>query len=174
RLTYPFMLKNGQFIEASIQGYQGHFVLLQTDLKNVQKEYFERRVAATFVYYPQPFGFQGEFNIGQGPQFNPETMNIENQDLFGGYVQSMYMIKTGKQIIIPFARWHYYEGGKKHELDARSYLVNEQEIGIEWQPFENFELVAMYTISDRTFEDSKRPDNRQTGRLLRLQAQFNF
>jgi hypothetical protein len=84
------------------------------------------------------------------------------------------MIILKKQLIIPFARWHYYDGGKKHELDARSYTVNEYEFGIEWQPFKNFEFVAMYTISERRFEDYKLQFNRQKGSLLRLQAQFNF
>jgi hypothetical protein len=84
------------------------------------------------------------------------------------------MLKLGKQLLIPFARGQYYEGGKKHELDARSYKVNEYEIGFEWQPHKTFELVAMYTISNRRFEDFQNQDNFQTGRLLRLQAQINF
>ncbi len=85
-----------------------------------------------------------------------------------------YYIKKGGDTFIPFARWHYYAGGKKHELDATKYRVNEQEIGVEWQPHKNFELVAMYTFSDRTFENSLNLDNRQKGSLLRLQAQINF
>jgi phosphate-selective porin len=71
-------------------------------------------------------------------------------------------------------RAQYFDGGKKHERDARSYLVKELEIGVEWQPVKNFEFVAMYTISDRTYEDFSRRNNRQTGNLLRLQAQLNF
>jgi hypothetical protein len=67
-----------------------------------------------------------------------------------------------------------YEGGKKHERDARSYSVRELEIGLEWQPIKYLELVAMYTISQRRFEDFGLKDNKQSGRLLRLQAQFNF
>jgi hypothetical protein len=67
-----------------------------------------------------------------------------------------------------------YDGGKKHELDARSYNVNELEIGFEWQPIKNFEFVAMYTMSERRFEDAVLKDNKQKGNLLRLQAQFNF
>ncbi|HET6243786.1 MAG TPA: porin [Bacteroidia bacterium] len=174
RLTYPFMLNNGQFIEASVQGYHGNVVINRTQTNGVSNEFFERRVAGTLVYYPQPLGFQAEFTMGNGPEFNSATKNVENQDLYGGYAQTMYMLKAGKQLIIPFARWHYYKGGKKQEIDARRYLVNEQEIGIEWQPFPAFELVAMYTMSDRTFEDFKNPNNRQRGNLLRLQAQFNF
>jgi hypothetical protein len=76
--------------------------------------------------------------------------------------------------LYPFLRGQYYEGGKKHERDARSYTVREAELGLEWEPFSTFELVAMYTLSSRRFEDFQNPVNRQRGRLLRLQAQINF
>jgi hypothetical protein len=85
-----------------------------------------------------------------------------------------YFIKTKGHFLYPFAKYNYYDGGKKHELDARSYTVREAELGIEWQPGKNFEFVAMYTISDRRSEDSKTKNNRQYGELLRLQAQVNF
>ena len=52
--------------------------------------------------------------------------------------------------------------------------MEEFEIGLEWQPMKAFELVAMYTISDRRFEDFDKQNNRHKGRLLRLQAQINF
>ena len=84
------------------------------------------------------------------------------------------MIKTKHQLFIPFTRWQYYDGGKKFEKDARSYTVNDLEIGVEWQPYRQFELVVMYTISDRRYEDFAKQDNQQSGRLLRLQAQVNF
>ena len=83
-------------------------------------------------------------------------------------------MKLKNQILIPFFRYHTYDGGKKHELDARSYTVKELEIGAEWQPVKNFELVAMYTISERRFEDYKLQNNKQKGSLLRIQAQLNF
>jgi hypothetical protein len=76
--------------------------------------------------------------------------------------------------LYPFAKFQYYDGGKKFEKDARSYVVRDYEIGLEWQPFKAFELVAEWVIADRTFEDSTLKNNRQQGNLLRLQAQFNF
>jgi len=94
--------------------------------------------------------------------------------LYGGYALASYRLKFGEQALIPFTRYQYYHGGKKQELDARKHRVNELEIGTEWQPIKNFELVAMYTISDRTFEDGALMQNRQKGRLLRLQFQLNF
>lgn len=178
RVTYPFEIKN-QIIEASVQGYTGNFVIptanLSTDVKvNEDHSYLDQRFAGSFVLYPKPFGIQAEYNVGKGPQFNKETDSIEVQDLFGGYAQIEYMLKPGSHIVIPFARYQYYEGGKKHEKDARSYYVREFEIGAEWQPYKNFELVAMYTISSRQYEDFSKQDNFQNGRLLRLQAQLNF
>ena len=59
-------------------------------------------------------------------------------------------------------------------MDARSYDVNEFEVGIEWQFSKNFELVGMYTMSNRRYEDFILQNNDQKGNLLRLQAQINF
>jgi hypothetical protein len=177
RLSYPLQIGN-QIIEAGVQGYTGKYVVesRSTGVKGENKDfsYTDQRAAASFVLYPKPFGIQAEYNVGIGPEFNPINDSIQTQELKGGYVTASWMIILKKQLIIPFARWHYYDGGKKHELDARSYTVNEYEFGIEWQPFKNFEFVAMYTISERRFEDYKLQFNRQKGSLLRLQAQFNF
>lgn len=172
RVTYPFMLKSGQFIEGSFQGYKGEFVV-NTNLTD-NRVFEEARVGATLVVYPQPFGFQAEYNIGYGPEYDPSSNTIKTEDLRGGYMQVSYFLKAGKDMFIPFARWHTYEGGKKHELDATRHRVNEQEVGVEWQPNPNFELVAMYTFSHRTAENSLIPMNRESGSLLRLQAQVNF
>jgi hypothetical protein len=181
RFSYPFEFKNGQIFEAGIQGYNGKFVIntvsaSSTGVKfeNGNPEFLDQRVAASVLLYPKPFGFQAEYNVGRGPEFNVNNKIIEEANLKGGYVQSMYMLKIKDQILIPFAKYHWYDGGKKHELDARSYNVNDFEIGAEWQPFKNFELVADYTISSRRYEDAAKLNNSQKGSLLRLQAQFNF
>lgn len=179
RFSYPIQFANGQIIEPGIQAYSGKYVLtpnqLSTGVKvNANKEYIDERVAATFVLYPKPFGIQAEYNVGRGPEFDKNLDSITTQNLKGGYITASYFIKSGKQTIIPFTRYQYYDGGKKHELDARSYQVNELEIGFEWQPNPNFELVAHYTISRRRYEDFKKQNNYQTGNLLRLQAQLNF
>lgn len=175
RASYPWELPSGQFIEASFQAYTGKFVINrnpQTDFD--QTEFEEFRYGPTIVVYPQLFGVQAEFNWGRGPEYDPVTNDVVDAPLRGGYVLANYFIQKGKDIFIPFSRYHYYKGGKKFELDATRHRVNELEIGVEWQPNKNFELVAMYTISDRTFENSLNPNNRQQGSLLRLQAQVNF
>ncbi len=178
RLTYPFQIGN-QIIEPGVQGYTGKFVMPTDQLSagvktNEKKEYLDERFAGSFVLYPKPFGIQAEYNVGKGPEFNKATDSIEVRDLKGGYVTVSYKTNIGHHILIPFGRYQYYKGGKKHELDARSYEVEEYEIGVEWQPIKQFEFVAMYTISSRRFEDFKKQDNFQDGSLLRFQAQINF
>lgn len=178
RLTYPFEIGK-QIIEVSAQAYTGKFVIPTDQLtKNVKfvnnRSYLDQRAAGTFVLYPQPFGILAEYNVGKGPEFNKATDSIETRNLRGGFVTFSYMLKKNNLIFLPFVRLQQYEGGKKHELDARSYSVKEMEIGVEWQFSKNFELVTMYTISERRFEDFANQNNTQKGNLLRLQAQLNF
>ncbi len=179
RFTYPMAVGN-QIIEPSIQAYTGKYVVTrdQTSIGTKIKQdrnYLDQRLAGTFVLYPKPFGIQAEYNIGKGPEFNPATDSIETRSLHGGYITLSYMMKNKQQqVFIPFIRGQYYNGGKKHEQDARRYQVKELEIGIEWQPVKQFELVAMYTISSRRYEDFTLQNNLQKGSLLRLQAQLNF
>jgi phosphate-selective porin len=178
RVAYPFQL-GGQTIEPAIQAYTGKYVLTTDQISQGVKiskggEYIDRRVAATFVLYPKPFGIQSEFNVGKGPEFNKDTDSIETRNLKGGYATLNYMLKIKKQVLFPFFRAQYYSGGKKFEMDARSYTVNEYEWGVEWQPIKNFEFVAEYTRSKRRFEDFRNQQNTQKGGLLRLQAQLNF
>ncbi len=178
RISYPFQI-GSQIIEPGIQAYTGQYVVTADQTSagtkvKADRNYTDQRVAASFVLYPKPFGIQAEYNIGRGPEFNPLTDSIETRSLQGGYVILSYMIRNKQQVIIPFIRGQYYNGGKKHELDARSYRVRDVEVGIEWQPMKEFELVAMYTISSRRYEDFAKQSNLQTGNLLRLQAQINF
>ncbi|MCB0699144.1 MAG: hypothetical protein KDC11_04815 [Chitinophagaceae bacterium] len=178
RLSYPFQI-GSQIIEPGIQAYTGMYEIPTGNLSKGVKykqdlNYLDQRVAGSFVLYPQPFGIQAEYNIGRGPEFNKATDSIEVKSLTGGYATLSYMIKAKNMLIYPFTRIQYYEGGKKHEKDARSYKVNELELGIEWLPVKEFELVVMYTISSRKYEDFILRNNFQQGNLLRIQAQLNF
>ena len=176
RASYPVQIKN-QVIEAGIQAYKGQFTLLSTTSgvgTATDKLYNDERVGATFVLYPKPFGILAEYNIGRGPEYDRITNSVIESPLKGGYITASYKLDIKGQTIIPFSRFQYYDGGKKHELDARSYEVKELEIGAEWQPNRNFELVVMYTMSARRFEDAVNPVNYQRGNLLRIQAQVNF
>ncbi len=177
RVTYPFVIGD-QIIEPGIQAYTGKWAFtgeISSGVTVNDPQYVkDQRIGATFVLYPKPFGIQTEYNIGTGPRYNTLTNTVDETDLNGGYVLLNYKWDIKKQHIYPFAKFQYYDGGKKYEKDARSYVVRDYEIGVEWQPIKAFELTAEYVIADRTFEDSALPINRQQGNLLRLQAQFNF
>ena len=178
RLSYPFEFKN-QIIELGIQGYKGLYTFSSSQLSsgvkiNDDKTYADDRVAASLIVYPKPFGIQAEYNIGRGPEFDNATDSIYTQNLKGGYATVSYKLDYKNQTFIPFVRLQKYDGGKKHELDARSYNVEEKEFGIEWQPSKSFELVVMYTMSERRYEDYVKQDNLQKGNLMRIQAQINF
>lgn len=178
RACLPIKIKN-QIIEPGVQAYSGKYTIAKDLISvgtktTIDKNYMDQRMAASFIMYPKPFGIQAEYNFGRGPEFNKLTDSIEVQKLHGGYITLSYFIPIKKEILMPFFRAQYFNGGKKHELDARSYEVKEFEIGLEWQPVKQFELTAMYTFSNRRFEDFALQDNQQKGKLLRLQAQINF
>ena len=176
RVSYPFEIKK-QVIEPGIQAYKGQYTLssLSSGVKtNLTKTYADERIGGTFVLYPKPFGILAEYNVGNGPEFDKWADSITTQRLHGGFITASYKMDFNGQTLIPFVRYQKYDGGKKHELDARSYEVEELEIGAEWQPNKNFELVVMYTMSSRRFEDYAKQNNYQRGNLLRIQAQVNF
>jgi hypothetical protein len=157
--------------------YSGQYKLDQTTTgvkKNATLDYLDERMAASFIVYPKPFGIQAEYNVGKGPQYDFVKDSISTKDLKGGYVTLSYLIKVKKQIIIPFARYTFYEGGKKFELDARAYNVKEFEGGREYQPFKNFEITTSWVHSEKWTSDKAKKDNFQVGSFLRIQCQLNF
>lgn len=167
RLTYPFKLNNGQFIEASIQAYEGQFGL-------AGKNYYDQRSGASFIYYPQPFGFQAEYNQGSGPEYDATQNKVRSQKLEGGYAQVNYAFTHKDERFFPYVRYQKYKGGRKNEKDAKSYDMNEWEVGTEWQPIPSLELTAAYGISNRKTSDSTNPNYDQSGNMIRLQAQINY
>lgn len=176
RVSYPFRLSNGQFIEVGVSGYSGRFVLAsRTPGVRIDPEYTDQRMAVSFLMYAQPLGLEAEWNWGEGPEYNRATRSIDTQRLQGGFVQAMYRKQTHGQTIQPFVRWQSYSGGKKLELDARHHEVHEVEGGIEWLPTSALELTVDYVHGTRvTADGSSLNVNRQKGSFLRLQAQFNY
>jgi hypothetical protein len=178
RLSYPFVVGQ-QIIEPGVAAYRGYYVVTADQRSSGVKgtadwNYRDERILASLNVAPRPFGLLTEYNIGRGPEFNPVTDSIETRGLQGGFVTASYKIDRDEAVYIPFLRYQVYEGGKKHERDARSHRVNDLEFGVEWQPVPAFELVVAYYIGDRRYEDFQRQDNAQRGRFLRLQAQFNY
>ncbi|MGQ7946210.1 porin [Flavobacterium sp. WC2509] len=181
RITYPFVI-GSQIIEPGLQAYTGKWAFTSEIssgvITNFDRKYVtDQRVGATFVLYPRPFGVQTEYNFGKGPRYDKLTNSVQVTDLNGGYITLNYKLDISLEkhhFLYPFAKFQYYDGGKKFEKDARSYIVRDYEFGLEWQPLKAFELTAEWVVADRTFEDSELPNNRQEGNLLRLQAQINF
>ncbi|AWW28691.1 porin [Echinicola strongylocentroti] len=177
RFSYPIQLGSGQIIEPGIQAYSGKYVLPEVSdgvIAKTNHEYIDQRMGGSLVLYPRPLGIQAEYNLGRGPEYDRTTQSIKVKNLQGGYITASYFMAVGKQQFIPFVRVQHYDGGKKHELDGRSYVVTETEMGIEYHPFEHFELVAVYTMADRQYEDQELSHNHQVGNLIRIQAQVKF
>jgi hypothetical protein len=176
-VTYPWRLPNGQFIETSAHAYRGRFVVPTSQRSTGvtgAAEHVDERVAGTIVIYPQPFGLQAEWNVGRGPEFDPQSRTVRTSRLEGGYVQAMARARVGGQVLTPFVRWQKFDGAKKLETDGRVYDLDEVEAGVEWLPIPAFELTTSFVRSDRRTSDGASADNRQEGQFLRLQAQFNY
>lgn len=180
RITYPFLF-GSQFVEVSLQGYMGYYVVTRSrNADNTFKyasetgndSFKDYRAAASLVIYPQPLGFQAEYNIGIGPQLDPVEKIIKQKNLHGGYAMVMWKFgQTAVGDIIPYVRAWNYEGGKKHETDAVGYSIKEIEAGIEWLPWKAFEITAAFDYGERT---NPKTFKQVTGHLVRLQAQFNY
>ncbi|MGZ8414666.1 MAG: porin, partial [Gemmatirosa sp.] len=117
RVSYPFRLPGGQFIEAGVQGYSGRFVIpssQRTTGLSAPSEFDDRRVAASLIVYPQPIGYQAEWTEGRSPAYSRDgTQTIRYGRLPGGYAMVMARTRPAGQVLIPFARGQYYDGGKK-------------------------------------------------------------
>ena len=179
RLTYPHKMASGQFIEASVQAYEGKYKVQGSTavagvIGTTAKDYYDSRTGVSLVYYPQPLGFLAEYNIGTGPEFDKYTSSIRSKQLKGGYAQINYLYNYKTHRFFPYVRYQEYQGGRKLD-NANRMVTKEWEFGSEWQPNPSFELTAAYAISDRVVESATSAQNlNQRGQLLRLQAQFNF
>jgi len=190
RIAYPFWLNDSQIVEVGFQGYTGQYTVLTSPISPIgvgapvaptsnANGITDERLAWTFVYYPQPIGFQSEWTVGRGPSLNEAQTEIGDAALYGGYAMAMYRQKLEKGELIPFARWNYYQGGYKTERNAPNSQIEEWEFGTEWQFSKSLEFVAMYTITDRTNTQAIGTANTQSyeqfeGQLLRFQVQVNY
>lgn len=180
RLAYPWKLRNQQHVELGIQAYTG-FYSVTSDQRSTGTlgrngfRYPDQRLAGSLVWYPEPFGLQAEYNFGTGPEYDPSSMTIKAAALRGGYVQAMFRGRlTNGQALFPFARYQYYDGGKKIELDAAKHRVRETEIGLEWHRNNLLELTGSFVHSDRTVQNGRTPFSRQIGSYVRVQLQVNY
>jgi len=193
RFTYPFQLESGQVVEMGVQAYTGQYAVLSSPisplgigpasrpegtLETGNRGHRDERVGASFIWYPQPLGFQAEWNVGRGPALDPTQTFVEERSLTGGYLMTMYRLKTDRcGTIFPFLRWNHFRGGYKAERNAPYTSLDEWETGFEWQFTPQMELTLSYTVTDRTNTTAfaTGPSYQQfEGSLLRGQFQINY
>ena len=175
RAAYPFAV-GGQVVELGATTYFGRYVLGRvTDGVAYQaRGYDDKRVSTHFVLYPRPIGVQAEWVWGTGPEYQPGSNSITQEDLTGGYVMASYRMGGNGKWLTPYVRGQYYDGGYKSDLDARHYVTKEVEIGARWHPQRPAELLVGVAHMDRLFQDGANPDDHEVGWVLRTQLQLNY
>lgn len=184
RVAYPFKLESGQFFEVGLQGYVGRFVpTVQTvtiDGQNITPTFnsdgvTDQRIAASAIWYPQPFGVETEWNVGRGPRLTDDYASIDTGSLYGGHIQFSYRVQTGRGDIFPYLRWNFYEGGRKFGNNSPFENVNELDFGFEYAPWPAVELSLQYTLTFRRTNTSKAPYVTAEGAdRIEFQAQWNY
>ena len=180
RVSYPFELADKQVVEFGVQGYTGDYVVSTAaiggttptaDTNGVDDE----RLGATFVWYPQPFGIEAEWNWGRGPQLSDDNTRIVAESLQGGYVQASWRSVADSGTWIPFVRWNFFDGARKFARNAPRDEVNEIDAGIEWSPVPEIELVMQFTHTFWRTDTSTAPfDEARGDDRVGLQVQINF
>ncbi len=181
RVTYPFQFSNGQIFETGVYGYTGKFVprvgtnegagILSAPTFN-KKGYRDERIGLHAILYPQPFGFQTEWNWGRSPQLNADMTQIESASINGGYIQAMYKIDNSWGTWIPYVKWQKYNGAEKDTTNTPYSRVRETEVGLEWQVNDQIELVAAYSNMDRT--NVKTLKHVKNANIMRFQLQWKY
>jgi hypothetical protein len=183
RFTYPWVAASGQMYEAGLGGYAGRFKVTPTavggvtptaDARQLSDGFKDRRASAHFIMFPQPWGIEAEWTTGQGPMLNDAGTRIEECNLEGGYIQTSYRYQYGEASeFIPFVRWNYYDGARKFGTNAHKMVVNDLDIGFEWQWRPELELSMMYSLTgERT--NAAGTAIIKDARRLALQLQFNY
>lgn len=185
RVSYPFKLKNGQYLELGIQGHHGRFVaptqaiavngvtLTPTQRMNGVTD---QRLAVSGTWYPQPFGIETEWTWGRGPELSEDFRSVDVGSLHGGYVQAGYLFRgQGAGSWFPFSRWHYFDGARKFARNAPRTRVNELDFGLEFARWSEFEITGMFTHTFRRTRTSSFPFTDATsGNRIGLQVQWNY
>jgi len=184
RVGYPIALDNGQIFEVAAQYYYQRYVTSTTEIDlgggplepdQPSNGAIDQRGALSLVWYPQPFGFEAEWNVGEGPELNPDGDRVEARFLHGGYVQLNSRHETPYGVFFPFTRWNYYAGGRKFANNAPRSTVNELDAGLEYSPWPEIELTLMYTFSfERTNTRNAPYDDTTDAHRLGAQVQWNY
>jgi len=183
-LSYPFKFASGQIVEVGVDAYHGYFRTgtaaitvggeTFTPTTNTRPRGFkDQRIAAHFVIYPQPFGLQGEWTVGKGPELDLGQRRVDVQSLSGGYLQAMYRTTSPVGALTPYVKYQTYDGGAKFDPNAPHFDVEELEAGVEWQFWPELELTLAYSHMDQTTVTAA-PFRTVDGDLLRMQLQWNY
>jgi len=194
RFSKPWVSSSGQIYEAGVGAYAGRFIVATAatgqgnlsgpgatltptvNTRNATDGFNDRRASAHFIMYPQPWGLEAEWTTGQGPQMNQARTAIDQSYLNGGYVMVNYRHKYGEQSeLIPYVRWNYFDGARKFAVNAPKMVVNEIDVGFEWQWRKEVELQLQYTFADeRSNTSTTNPAVIAASRRLAIQLQFNY
>lgn len=134
----------------------------------------EDRVAVHAILFPQPFGFQAEWNWGRSGSLDAANSTMTRQSLNGGYVQAMYKIDKifgTEGTMIPYVKAQKYDGAWKGATNAPRISTRELEAGIEYQIMKALEITLAYSYMDRT---NVKDLAQVQGDLLRAQLQWNY
>ena len=140
----------------------------------------EERIAGTLVWYPQPFGFQAEWQTGRGPGLNDAQTAVGVRHIDGGYLMGMYRHETCRHgIFTPYCRYQQYTGGYRNIANAPFGHQHQTDFGLEWQISKQMELVLEYSLVNTPNFTARNTTNAVSygdfeGSTLRMQFQFNY
>ena len=203
RASYPFKLDSGQFVEVGVSALAGRVVPTRatggvsgwgsasttptmvgdpfataTGTTN-GKGQLDERVGAHIAYYPQPFGFQSEWNVGRTPTLNRVTRKtITPERIGGGYLQTMYRTTNEYGNWTPYLKWQKFDGAERFTTNAPYSRLNEKEAGVEWQPWPAVELTVAYADMHRTnlgiVSTAISGNSQVKADMVRVQLQWNY
>lgn len=184
RASYPFTIGARHIVELGVQGYTGRFVTTTqaimvngTSVTPARSAVGERdaRVAVSAVWYPQPFGVEAEWNWGRGPQLTTDAQRIESAPLNGGSFQAHYRRTGPRGAWMPFARWQYYDGGRKFARNAPHAAIDEGDIGLECAPWSELKITTVFTHTFERNRTSAYPyTTTRNANRLGVQVQWNY
>ncbi|MEN2748334.1 porin [Sphingomonas sp. T9W2] len=172
--TWPFEIGGGRVLEVGGSAYTNR---VQPEIRTggvSPVAFADDRIGLHAILYPQPFGFQAEWNWGRGPEYDPVLRGITTKALHGGYVQGTARVRQSPVgPFMPYVRWQTYRGGWKAAVNAPRLETDEIELGIEFQPVPALEWTIAYARMERAEADERRL-GRAEGDVFRTQLQLNY
>lgn len=172
--TWPFEIGGGRVLEVGGSAYTNR---VQPEIRTggvSPVAFADDRIGLHAILYPQPFGFQAEWNWGRGPEYDPVLRGITTKALHGGYVQGTARVRHSPVgPFMPYVRWQTYRGGWKAAVNAPRLETDEVELGIEFQPVPALEWTIAYARMERAEADERRL-GRAEGDVFRTQLQLNY